>query len=303
MQDKVGRGLAMRISVVGVATNLFLTVGKLLAGIIGNSAAMVSDAIHSASDLLATFMVIIGINISGKEADDGHPYGHERLESVMAVLLGIILLLTGAFIGYKAIYAIVNYTTVPIAVPTLLPLIAAIVSIVSKEVLYQYTIWGAKKLNSQMLRADAWHHRSDALSSIGSLIGIAGARMGLPILDPIASLVICMMILKVAFDIIRSSFGQLTDSAVDEKTVRDIRELVLRQEGVRGVDMLRTRNFSSKFYVDIEIEVDGSLTLFEAHEIAERVHDAVEDGFPLAKHCMVHVNPWNQEEPAGAAEH
>jgi len=290
--DMKNKNLAMRISVVSIIANLFLAAGKMAAGIIGHSAAMISDAIHSASDLFSTLMVIVGINIAGKEADRRHPYGHERLESVVAVLLGMVLLITGALIGYDAVIRIINYKTIPIETPTLLPLIAAIASIVIKEGLYRYTMWGARKMNSEMLKADAWHHRSDALSSIGSFIGIAGARMGLPILDPIASVVICLMIVKVAFEIIYNSFAQMTDNSIDEKTAAEISRLVLEQEGVLGIDELRTRSFSSKFYVDIEIAVDGEMTLHSAHEIAERVHDAVEEAFPLAKHCMVHVNPY-----------
>lgn len=284
--------LAMRISVVSIIANLVLSIGKLAAGVIGHSAAMVSDAIHSASDLFSTLMVIIGINISSKEADEKHPYGHERLESVVAVLLGMVLMLTGGIIGYDAVIRIINYKTIPIEVPSMLPLIAAVASILIKEGLYHYTMYGAKKTHSEMLKADAWHHRSDALSSIGSFVGIAGARMGLPILDPIASVVICVMIMKVAFDIMHTSFTQMTDNSIDEQTAAKISKLVLEQEGVIAIDELRTRSFSSKFYIDIEIAVDGSMTLYDAHEIAERVHDAVEAAFPLAKHCMVHVNPY-----------
>ena len=287
--------LAMRISVVSIIVNLVLSVGKLIAGAVGHSAAMISDGVHSASDLLSTIMVMVGIKISDKDPDKQHPYGHERLESVVAVLLGMILMLTGGVIGYNALKSIINFRTIVIETPTILPLIAAIVSILTKEVLYHYTMWGAKKINSDMLKADAWHHRSDALSSIGSLIGIAGARLGFPILDPVASVVICVMILKVALNIMKDAFNKMVDYSVDDETGEKIRELVLAQEGVIRIDVLRTRSFSARFFVDIEIAVDGNLSLFAAHEIAEKVHNAVEREFPLAKHCMVHVNPYQEE--------
>ena len=282
---------ALRVSNVSIAANFVLTIFKLLAGIIARSGAMVSDAIHSASDVFSTVVVIIGIRISSKASDKDHPYGHERLECVAAIVLATILAVTGLGIGYSAVSKIVGGDYSQLAVPGVLALIAAIVSIVVKEGMFQYTRIYAKKIDSGALMADAWHHRSDALSSIGALIGIAGARIGFPILDPIASLVICIFIEKAAYDIFMDAVDKMVDKACDEEVEERLKECALAQDGVLGVDLLHTRVFANKIYVDIEIRVDGDKKLRESHGIAERVHDAIEQEFPKVKHIMVHVNP------------
>ena len=187
---------AMKISMVSIVGNILLSLFKALAGIVANSGAMISDAIHSASDVFSTIVVIIGIRLSGKESDKEHPYGHERMECVAAILLATILAATGLFIGWSAVEKITVQDDSALAVPGILALVAAVVSIAVKEAMFWYTRAGAKKIDSGALMADAWHHRSDALSSIGALVGIAGARMGYPILDAIASLVICIFYRK-----------------------------------------------------------------------------------------------------------
>ncbi len=283
--------VAMKVSTVSIVANFILTVLKLLAGVIAHSGAMVSDAIHSASDVFSTIVVIIGIKISRKESDKDHPYGHERLECVAAIVLATILAATGLGIGYSAVTKILAGNYENLAVPGILALVAAIVSIAVKEAMYQYTKVHAKRIDSSALMADAWHHRSDALSSVGALIGIAGARMGFPILDPVASAVICIFIEKAAYDIFMDAVDKMVDKACDEETETALRECATRQEGVLGIDLLHTRVFGNKIYVDIEIEADGELTLIKAHAIAERVHDAIEKNFPKVKHIMVHVNP------------
>ena len=203
----------------------------------------------------------------------------------------MILAVVGAEIGISAINTIRNSDTEGIKVPETLALIAAIVSIVAKEAMFWYTIAAAKKIKSTALKAEAWHHRSDALSSIGALIGIGGAMLGAPILEPIASIVICLFIFKVAFDIFKNAIDQMVDHRCDDETEDALRKCATAVEGVLGVDMLNTRMFGARVYVDIEIRVDGELKLTDAHEIAERVHDAVETKFPEVKHVMVHVNP------------
>ncbi len=282
---------AMRVSAVSIVVNFLLSAGKLAAGILGRSGAMVSDAVHSASDVFSTIIVIIGVNISGKKADEDHPYGHERLESVAALILALVLGVTGAGIGYNGLKNIFGGNYSDLAVPTMLPLAAAVVSILVKEWMYWYTKAVAVKINSDALMADAWHHRSDSLSSVGSLIGILGARLAFPILDPIAGVVICLFILKAAFDIFSEAMGKLVDKACDSATVRKMETVIVANKGVIRLDEIKTRLFGSKIYVDIEIAVDGSITLYEAHKIAEEVHDSVESAFSDVKHCMVHVNP------------
>ena len=291
--------LAVRVSRNTLLVNLLLTVFKLAAGLLARSSAMVSDGIHSGSDVLSTLVVIIGIHLSSREADGKHRYGHERLESVAAMMLSMILAGTGLWIGYSGLNKLLVSRTEALAVPGVLALIAALVSIGVKEGMFWYTRYAAKTVRSAALMADAWHHRSDALSSIGSLIGIAGARMGLPILDPLASLVICLFILKAACDIFLSATRQVIDQSADPEVEQAMRRVILAQKGVLHLDLLRSRQFGSRIYLDVEIAADGNQSLFAAHNIAEQVHRQIEESFPDVKHCMVHVNPlWVDSENA-----
>ncbi len=282
---------AMRVSKVSIVANFILTAFKLFAGVIAHSGAMISDAIHSASDVFSTVVVMIGIRISRKASDKDHPYGHERMECVAAIVLATILAATGLGIGYTAVTKIAGGNYENLEVPGLLALIAALVSILVKEAMYRYTRINAKRIDSGALMADAWHHRSDALSSVGALIGIGGARLGFPILDAVASLGICLFIEKAAYEIFMDAVDKMVDKACDEETEAALRDCAGAQEGVLGVDLLHTRVFGNKVYVDIEIRADGEETLRRAHETAERVHDAIEKNFPKVKHIMVHVNP------------
>ena len=282
---------AMKVSEVSIGANFVLTALKLLAGIVAHSGAMISDAIHSASDVFSTVVVMVGIKLSGKASDKDHPYGHERMECVAAIVLATILAATGIGIGYSAVGKIAGGNYEQLAVPGVLALAAAIISIVVKEGMYQSTKVYARKLDSGALMADAWHHRSDALSSVGALIGITGARMGFPFLDPAASVVICFFIEKAAYEIFMDAIDKMVDKACGDEVETELRERALAQEGVLGVDLLQTRVFGNKIYVDIEIRVDGSKTLRESHGVAEHVHDAIEQNCPKVKHIMVHVNP------------
>ena len=282
--------IATRVSIVSILGNLGLSIFKLLAGILAHSGAMISDAVHSASDVVSSFIVIIGVRLSGKAPDKDHPYGHERFECVAAIILAMLLAIVGAEIGLTAIKSIREGSD-SLTVPGTLALIAAVVSIIVKEAMFWYTRAAAIRIRSTALKADAWHHRSDALSSVGALIGIGGAMLGYPILEPIASIVICLFIYKVAVDVFKGAIDQMVDHRCDDETEEQLRSCIQRQEGVQGVDLLQTRMFGSRIYVDIEIRVDGSLRLIEAHEIAEQVHDAIEEAFPSVKHVMVHVNP------------
>jgi cation diffusion facilitator family transporter len=252
---------------------------------------MISDAIHSASDVFSTIVVIIGVRLSSKDADKDHPYGHERLECVAAIILAVVLFITGLGIGLKAFQSIIHKTYLENAIPGLAALIAAIVSIVVKELMYWYTRINAKKIDSSALMADAWHHRSDALSSVGALIGIAGARLRFPIMDSIASLVIFVFIVKAAYDIFADAIDKMVDHSCDAQTEKQIYDCIMKNTEVKGIDLLRTRIFGNKIYADIEICVDGSYELRRAHEIAEEVHNDIESSFPKIKHIMVHVNP------------
>lgn len=285
--------IANKVSFITIIGNVVLSVIKLLAGIVAHSGAMISDAVHSASDVFSTFVVIIGIKLASKEPDKEHPYGHERLECVAAIILAVVLLITGLGIGMDALNNIIKGNYNALQIPGTLALVAAIVSIVSKEGMYWYTRHYAKKIDSGALMADAWHHRSDAFSSIGALIGIGGAMLGFPVMDSIASLVIFVFIAKASTDIFKDAMDKMVDHSCDEETEKQIYDCIMKNENVKGIDLLQTRIFGNKIYVDVEIQADPSYTLQEAHDIAEVVHDGIEQDFPKVKHIMVHVNPAN----------
>ena len=284
--------IAMKVSAVSIAINLILSVLKLIAGIVAHSGAMVSDAIHSASDVGSTLIVIVGVRLSGKQSDQEHPYGHERMECVSSIILSGLLLATGIGIGISGLENIVKSTSgKAIEIPGMLALIAAVVSILVKEAMFWYTRHYAKKIDSSAVMADAWHHRSDALSSVGALIGIGGARLGFPIMEPLASVVICIFIEKAAFDIFKDAIDKMVDKACDEQTEEALRNCALNTKGVERVDLLKTRIFGNKVYVEMEIGADENLSLKDSHAIAENVHDAIEQGWPKIKHILIHVNP------------
>ena len=283
--------IANRVAVITIIENIILSIAKVIAGIFAHSGAMISDAIHSASDVFSTIVVMIGIKLSSKESDDEHPYGHERMECVAAILLSVVLFITGAGIGVDALKKILAGDYHNLQVPGVLALVAAIASILVKEAMYWYTRYYAKKIDSSALMADAWHHRSDAFSSVGALIGIGGAMLGFPVMDSVASLVIFIFIAKAAYDIFKDATDKMVDHSCDEETKKKIYDCVMQNEEVLGIDLLQTRIFGNKIYVDVEILVDGSYTLFKAHDIAEEVHENIEKNFSKVKHIMVHVNP------------
>ena len=285
--------IAFRVSRISIYLKAALSAVKLLAGLLARSGAMVSDAVHSISDVFSTFIVMIGVHLSGKESDREHPYGHERMECVAAIVLAGVLLATGLLIGYQGVQKILRPEE--LQAPGILALIAAVLSIGVKEGMYRYTRKAARQIDSDALMADAWHHRSDALSSVGALIGIGGARLGLPVLDPIASLVICLFIAKAAYEIFRDAVNKMVDESADEETESALRACALAHPGVKGIDRLLTRKFGSKMYVEMEIAVDGEMTLTAAHDIAEGVHNEIERQFPKVKHIMIHVNPAQEQ--------
>ncbi len=294
MNTQESKKIAYKVTINTIIVNLLLSLLKFITGIIGNSSAMISDAVHSASDVFSSFIVLFGINTSSKEADKEHPYGHERMECVAAIILATILGITGFGIGYNGFNSIIT-GSYNVEIPTMLPLIAAVISIVVKEGMYWYTIAAAKKINSGSLKADAWHHRSDALSSVGSFVGILGAILGVHILDPIASIIICLLIFKASFDIFKDALDKMIDKSCGDDTIEKINQLIMKQDGVIKVDDIKTRLFGAKIYIDVEICLDGKLTLYDSHDIAERVHDVLEKEFPEIKHCMVHVNPFMED--------
>ncbi|MEG0693269.1 MAG: cation diffusion facilitator family transporter [Oscillospiraceae bacterium] len=295
METKKKLNPAIRVSIIAICINFVLAIFMLVSGLISNSSAILSESMNTAADVFSTFIVIIGVHFASKTSDKDHQYGHEKLECISAIILSVILFITGASIGYDGIKKVIEGVTNGLTAPSALAIVAACVSIGVKEFLFFLARGTAKKVNSPSLMADAWHHHSDALCSVGSLVGVVGARLGLPILDPLASVIICILVIKAAYDIFSDSIHKLVDRSCDDETINEIERLVLSVDGVLGVDMLMTRLFGSKFYVDIEISVNGQQTLFQAHDISQRVHDIVEVQYPNAKHCMVHMNPYMED--------
>lgn len=283
--------IVKRLSIVGIFGNIVLAAFKFVAGIIGNSSALISDGIHSLSDTLATFIALIGVRVSKRQADAEHPYGHERFECAASMVLGVILIFTAIGIGYSGVEQIATGSYIDNPIPGAIAIIAAFVSIAIKEAMFWYTRHYAIILKSSAFMADAWHHRSDALSSVAAVIGVGGAMLGVPVMDPLASVVICFFILKVAIDIEREAFNNMMDTSGGTELNKEITSFIAKQPGVDCVDMLQTRKFGNMIYVDAEIAVDGDMQLRDAHAIAESVHDKVENAFEDVKHIMIHVNP------------
>lgn len=293
--DNEEAAVVRQTAAVGIFGNVILSVFKLIAGIVGHSAAMVSDSVHSFSDVFATLIAYIGRVMSEKPADKEHPYGHERFECIASIILAVILITTGVKIGVGCVESIVNKTYLTAAEPGVIALIAAIVSIVTKESMFWYTLHQAKRIKSSAFVADAWHHRSDALSSVGALIGIGAARMGYPVMDQVAGLVISVVILVVGARIIKEATDNMLDRSaepeLEKKMKASIEEYAASKNQEVVVDSLMTRKFGERVYVDLEIGLDGDMKLKDAHDIAENIHSLLEEQFREVKHVMVHINP------------
>lgn len=298
--EKVGRArlserMAIRAAVLTILINTALSLFKLFAGVFGKSYAMMADALHSFSDVFTSVIVIVGIKISTKKADRGHPYGHERFECVTALILSFILFDVGALIGVNAGENLFSGAGKELQPPKLIALIAAIASIVLQVVMFAIARAVAAKTHSGALKADAWHHLSDSLSSIGSFIGIFGAMQGLWYLDSLAGIIISLVILKVSISIFADSVKKMTDTSAPDDQQRLIAEIARSTEGVLAIDSMRTRLFGNFVYVEIEISCDETLPLSSAHEIAQSVHDNIEKSIDSVKHCEVHVNPFHKD--------
>ena len=286
---KIFQNVGVRVSTITLIINTLLFIFKFIVGLIAHSQAMVSDAIHSLTDSITTIIVIFGLVMSSKKADKEHPYGHERIESVFAIILSFILLVTGLSIGYMGIKAV--FFSSKLTVPGYLALWAAVISIIIKEIMFHYTMCTAKKISSSSMEADAWHHRSDALSSIGSFIGILGSRLGLPILDPLCSILICILIVKASIEIFMQAIEEMLDTSCDDETNKQIVDVILSMNEDIKINNLKTRMFGSKIYIDVDIAFDGNMTLNNANVIAQKIHHKIEKTFKLVKHCNIHIMP------------
>lgn len=276
---------------IAAASNLFLASFKLIGGILGESEALISDAIHSLADVLSTIIVMIGILFSKRKIDSSHTYGHERMECVASILLSILLFFTGISIGKKALTSIFTGSYKEIETPNILALIAAILSIIFKEIMFWATLYFHKKTKLISLKADAWHQRIDALSSVGSLLGIVGSMAGYLICDVLASLIICLFIIKIAADIFIEACNRMVDKSCDAALENKIKEEILLCDGVLSINEFRSRLFGAKIIIEIEIVMQKSLILSEACELAENIENVLKNKFSEIKKCSVLITP------------
>ncbi len=286
----MAKELAERITLLNMAINTLLAVLKLTVGWLSGSAALLSDGLHSVTDVVSSCVVLIGIRLSRRRSDAQHPYGHERLECVAALILSILVGATGIGIGIGGIQTIV--TAVPsAAAPGTIALAAAIASVVIKEIMFRYTRLAARRSQSSALYADAWHLRTDALSSVGSVIGVLGANSGWYVLDPLAAVLIGALILKAAAEIFFDAIRKMIDRSCDEDLGTAIAQAVCGVAGVDGIDEFKTRLFGSRVYTEVTVVVDDRLSASEAYVIAGTIRETVESQFPVVKSCSVHILP------------
>jgi len=284
-----------KVTLVAVVTNLFLSVVKISLGIIGQSQALVADGVHSLADLISDLIVLIAAKHGSKKADDEHPYGHGRFETIAEITLGLLLVVVAAGIFFDA--GLRLYEPERLLSPTWFALLAAFISIAANEGLFHYTIRAARRLKSTLLTANAWHHRTDAISSIIALFGIAGAMLGFAMLDAVAAIAVSLLIAKVGWDIIYRSVRELVDTALDPETVAQIREIILSVDGVKAVHSLRTRSVGSNALVDVHLLViDSRISVSEGHQISERVMRKLISEVDDVVDVTVHIDPEDDEE-------
>ena len=291
--DEYSRRL-QSVATITLLLNIFLSVIKVVFGVIGYSNALIADGLHSFSDAGTTVIVIIGAKVGGREADDSHPYGHERYETICMLTLSVILILVGGNVFKSAVSDLlqINQKTYVPLTPSWITLIAAGTSIIVKELMYRYTMINARAIHSTLLEADAVHHRSDALSSVGSLLGIVGMQYGIIWADALASLVISLFIAYAGVELVKIATDELVDHSASPEELLVIAQAISGVSGVEKIDNIKSRKFADKLFIDVEISVDGSITVSEGHEIAEKVHIAAESVDKRVKHCNVHVNPY-----------
>jgi cation diffusion facilitator family transporter len=280
--------IAEKWAVIGMVGNILLSILKFAAGILGNSSAMIADAIHSASDIVASFFVYIGIKISKKPADEGHPYGHFKAEVVTTLIVGVMLWMAGVEIIKTAIETI---RSGDIQTPGMIALVAAVISIGVKEIMYRFTYKAGKEINSPSTIANAMDHRSDAYSSVATLIGIGAARMGFPIMDPIAGIVVSLFIFRMGYEIVVEAVKQIMDENVGDDMIEEVRTLSANVEGVVDTHDIRIRQSGSVYLIDMDIVVDGNITMKMAHDICDDVRADLQNKMDRIEEVRVHIDP------------
>ena len=291
-----------KITLWGSLVNFLLLVFKFVAGFVGNSAAMIADAVHSLSDFITDIIVILFVRVSSMPKDENHHYGHGKYETLATAIIGVVLFAVGVGILVNAVEAIIDFFHgKELAAPNIWALGAAAVSIVFKEALYQYTVYKGKNLNSNVVMANAWHHRSDALSSIGTLLGISGAMFlgeKWRVLDPIAAFLVSIFILKVAIELTKASLEELLEKSLPKKTQEKILNIIHSFPEVKSPHNLRTRHIGSNIAIEFHIRMDGNLSLNEVHEITKRMENALKAEFGPLTHIGIHMEPINHEKEA-----
>ena len=284
-----------RVTIVGSIVNFMLLVFKFVAGVLGHSAAMVADAVHSLSDFVTDIIVFLFVRISSKPADSTHRYGHGKFETLASAIIGCVLLGVGVGIFVSGVRSIVGAWQGEVLVaPSKLALIAAAVSIVLKEGLYHYTVYEGKRLNSQVVVINAWHHRSDALSSIGTLLGIGGAIFGgekWHVLDPVAAVVVSLFIMKAAISVLKISLDELLEHSLPKDIEQEIKQIILSVDGVSSPHHLRTRRVGNSYAIEVHIRMDGELSLHDAHRITSIVEDGLKRRFGENTIVTIHSEP------------
>lgn len=293
-QQAEERQRAMRTtSIVGALVNLVLTIGKIIFGIIGQSHALIADGIHSLADLSTDLMVWLAAKYSTQPADEQHPYGHARIETMFTVGLGLILILTAGGIAWDTVERLL--APEKLMQPTPIVLLIALISIVANEGLYQYTMIAARRFRSGLLKANAWHHRSDAISSVVVLLGVAGSLMGIAYLDAFAAVVVAFMIARIGWDQAWSAIRELIDTGLDPQQLKGIKRLIENIDGVNGVHMLRTRRMGGSSIVDVHILVDEFLSVSEGHRISEHVRHILLESNKDIVDVAIHIDPEDDE--------
>lgn len=283
-----GFKIAEKWATIGIFGNLFLSVLKFAAGILGNSSAMIADAIHSASDVFASFFVYIGLRIAKKPADENHPYGHHKAEVITTMIVGLMLMIA----GYEIIKTALNVIKIGnLEIPKSIALYAAVLSIATKEIMYRYTYAAGVKINSPSTIANAKDHRSDAFSSVATLIGIGGAKLGFPIFDPVAGIIVSLFIFKMGYEIIAEAVKQIMDENVDVDMLIRVADIALNVDGVMETHDIRIRQSGSVYLVDMDIVVESNITIAEAHDICEVVRYKIFDDIDNVNEVRVHIDP------------
>ena len=287
--DPARHAASKRAAYINLTVNFILTIGQILIGLVGNSQALVADGFHTLSDLITDLMVLFALKHSVKAADADHPYGHARIETAVTVVLGIVMLVVGLGIGARGVLRLAS--DAPFVAPAAMTLWVAAITILAKEGLYQYTMRTARRFDSELLRASAWHHRSDAISSIIVFIGIAGSLLGIHYMDALAAIGVAVFVAKIGITLGWPAISELIDTGLEPEHLKHLESVILKVDGVKALHLLRTRRAGGRALVDVHIIVDDHLSVSEGHYISEAVRTKLISEIDVVSDVMVHIDP------------